>query len=87
VPSRASLHHATSGRPQDFTSCTCRHRGRWSHAVEGGGAAVSCDEEGRRGVGWHAIKPPIVAAIEEEGSSKVTPPCKRERELLLLLLT
>jgi hypothetical protein len=53
--------------------------------VEGGGAAVSCDEEGRRGVGWHAIKPPIVAAIEEEGSSKVTPPCKRERVVVAAL--
>jgi hypothetical protein len=48
--------------------------------VEEGGVVVSCDEEGRRGVGWHATEPPAVATIEEEGRSKVAPPCMRERE-------
>jgi hypothetical protein len=37
---------------KDLTCCTCHHRGRWSHAMEEGGAAVSCDKEGRRVIAW-----------------------------------
>jgi hypothetical protein len=56
------------------------HGGRRSHIVEKGGVTVSCDEEGRMDVGWHATEPPATATIEEEGTSKVMPPCMGERE-------